>query len=283
MTARILIYADEQGNPYYLPADSPPITMQEVAQDILRNFEQRPQDIPLFTDHNWGKAYGWVRTLEEKEDGLYAFIELNSEGEQLVASESYKYVSPGIQRDIQLPNGEILEGWNLVEVSLTNMPAQFGAAVIQLARMHSPNTSDATNLEDATMNSKQIAGAILELLSPIQERIERIEMMLQQHEQRDAEESLRAKEADLESTILSWRYENEQIIPPAVARSYAKLLARLPEHERTDALNLLRNNPPTLVPLARAAQLTSYANSGNKYAKQLGVSLETLEKYKEVR
>ncbi len=281
MTARILIFTDEQGNPYYLPEQTPPITMREVAQDVLRNFGRRPQDVPLFVDHTWGRAYGWVQALEDRDDGLYAAIELTPEGEQLVESESYKYVSPGLQRDIQLPNGEVLEGWCLVEVSLTNMPAQFGAAVIQLSRMRANNT------EDTNMN-EQIVGAILEVLTPIQERIERIESLLQQHEQREAEESQRAKESELESTILSWRYEHEQVIPPAIARSYAKLLARLPEHERNDALNLLRNNPPALVPLSRAAQTTT-SNAATideltaKYAKQLGVSPETLAKYKEVR
>jgi len=399
MTARILIYSDEQGNPYYLPGSEYPVTMRDVAADIMRNFARRPQDVPLFADHQWGKAFGWVQSLEEREDGLYAIIELTEDGEALVASGAYRYVSPGLQRDIQLPNGEILDGWYLCEVSLTNMPAQYGAAFVQLTRANlqrdewhanmepfklkldeesswdkeesearwrryvsnkdteewgdeewrryrqrylAYNSANPTAfasyklpvvdivdgeprlikralsaalaalhgarggvdlpnsvkqilidsiqkvLEASTMSREQLLQILNEALTPMQQRLERVEQLLQAHEQHQREQLQREQEEQLEQLILSWRYDNDQVIPPAIARSYAKLLARLPEHERNDALNALRNAPPALVPLSRTAQpatqtLTPPDDLTAKYARQLGVPLETIKKYKEVQ
>ena len=86
MTARILVYSDENGAPLYLEG----IPTRALAEDILRNYPQYPQEVPLFASHQWGAAYGWVRNLIPQDDGLYAEIELTQDGEQLVRSETYK-------------------------------------------------------------------------------------------------------------------------------------------------------------------------------------------------
>lgn len=110
-----------------------------VAEQVAANFTRYPQEVPLFKDHSWGPACGWVRKLDLRDDGLYAEIELTPEGEQLVQSETYKYVSPGLAYNLTVGD-EIIEGWTLVEVSLTNMPAQFGYASIEsLATLAQPN------------------------------------------------------------------------------------------------------------------------------------------------
>jgi hypothetical protein len=131
--ARILAFTDNEGRALYLKLDGAVIAMRDIAQDILRNFNAYPQEIPLFADHKWGQAYGWVKSISLQNDGIYATIELNEDGVRLIENNNYKYLSPGLQRDVKLPTGETLPGWSLVEVSLTNMPYQFGFATFTMS------------------------------------------------------------------------------------------------------------------------------------------------------
>jgi len=163
MTARILVYSTDDGAPLYLEG----VSTRALAEDILRNYPLYPQEVPLFASHQWGAAYGWVRNLTPQEDGLYAEIELTPDGEQLVRSETYKYVSPGIVYDLQLPSGETLKGWTLVEVSLTNMPAQYGGASIVKLQRAAP-----IQQQEDTMTRDELAQTLSEMLSPLTQRIE---------------------------------------------------------------------------------------------------------------
>jgi hypothetical protein len=61
--ARILAFTDNEGRALYLKLDGAVIAMRDIAQDILRNFNAYPQEIPLFADHKWGQAYGWVKSI----------------------------------------------------------------------------------------------------------------------------------------------------------------------------------------------------------------------------
>jgi hypothetical protein len=402
MTARILIFKDTDGKPYYLPHTDPPIPMREVAEQIVRNFPIYPQEIPLFANHQWGKAYGWVKSLELKDDGLWATIEPTEEGLQLIQSEAYKYVSPGLSYGITLPTGETIQGWVLTEVSLTNMPAQFGAAIIQLMQnaprltlqsehwvanndpfdypidTESNWDADASEtrfrnfvsekdpsewtetewrkyrrrflvynradpnklssyklpvvdiingkphlvrraliaakaalsgarggvnlpqnlkqtllnkinqtLEEINMTREELTQTILELLNPIQQRLEQIEAQLQAQNQHQQQLLLERTASEIEAQITSWRFgnDNNEAIPPQLAKSFALLLARLPEPERNEALTLLRHNPPATIPL----NPTAYNNPSTpynsispiqaKYMQQLGIDPETFLKY----
>ena len=131
--ARILAFTDNEGRALHLELDGAAIAIRDIAQDILRNFDTYPQEIPLFADHKWGQAYGWVKSISLQDDGISATIELNEDGVRLLENNNYKYLSPGLQRDVKLPTGETLPGWSLVEVSLTNMPYQFGFATFTMS------------------------------------------------------------------------------------------------------------------------------------------------------
>jgi phage I-like protein len=278
MTARILVYSDDSGAPLYIEG----VPTRTIADDILRNYPQYPQEVPLFASHQWGAAYGWVRNLTPQDDGLYAEIELTPDGEQLVRSETYKYVSPGVVYDLQLPSGETLKGWTLIEVSLTNMPAQYGGASIVKLQRAAPIQQQ----EDATMTRDELAQTITEILAPLTQRIEQIENALREQEQKRREDELAQTVAQLSREIQSWRYNNDaEAIPPRIANSYALMLARMPEPARTELLLTLKHNPPLTMPITALSNANPAQHNSpltplqEKYANLLGVSPETFLKY----
>jgi len=67
--------------------------------------KQRGLDIPLNIEHCFTQkgcaAVGWFKldTLELKEDGVYAQLELTKEGQELVSSKTYRYLSPEFSVD----------------------------------------------------------------------------------------------------------------------------------------------------------------------------------------
>ena len=279
MTARILVYTDDSGAPLYIDG----VPTRAIADDILRNYPLYPQDVPLFAAHQWGAAYGWVRSLNQADDGLYADIDLTPDGEQLVQSETYKYVSPGLVYDLQLPNGETLRGWTLIEVSLTNMPAQYGgASIVKLQRAAPLEPTQ----QEATMTRDELTAAIAELLAPLSERIAQLETALREQTERKQQLELERTIDELAREIGSWRYNNDtEAIPPRIAQSYALMLARMPEDARAELLLTLKHNPPITVPLTPAANnIPTTANNPltplqQKYADMLGVSPDTFLRY----
>jgi hypothetical protein len=81
--------------------------------------------IPLLVEHGYGKnggeAAGWINPneIEVRDGGLYAAIEKNALGEELISSKAYLYYSPAYRCDY-VENSLIVK--ELIEVSLTNTP-----------------------------------------------------------------------------------------------------------------------------------------------------------------
>lgn len=63
---------------------------------VISNILATGLDIPLDENHSFGEAMGWFisSTLELREDGIYATLELNQKGQELVAEKRYRYLSP---------------------------------------------------------------------------------------------------------------------------------------------------------------------------------------------
>lgn len=104
---------------------SPHITSELLTQ-IVGNFA-RYKIRPFFDlDHSsfWGstKAYGWVEELELRDGGLWARVEWTEEGAALLASRSYRYLSPLWAADWQDAKSGQHVGGRLLSVALTNMP-----------------------------------------------------------------------------------------------------------------------------------------------------------------
>ena len=93
-----------------------------VDENTVAKTKAKGIDIPLNVEHCFTdkgcSAVGWfdVNTLELKEDGVYATLTLNKEGEELVKNKNYRYLSPefivGENRHV-----ETIEG-----VALVNSP-----------------------------------------------------------------------------------------------------------------------------------------------------------------
>lgn len=64
-----------------------------ISPDIIKDLKTH---IPLDENHNYGRAVGWFSkdSLEVREDGIYASLELNNEGKSLVENKAYRYLSP---------------------------------------------------------------------------------------------------------------------------------------------------------------------------------------------
>lgn len=77
----------------------------KVSAATILNTKQRGLDIPLNIEHCFTQkgcaAVGWfkVDTLEIKEDGVYAQLELTKEGKELINSKIYRYLSPEFSVD----------------------------------------------------------------------------------------------------------------------------------------------------------------------------------------
>ncbi len=95
------------------------------AQRIIDNFNKGVprQGVPIIVAHDKNSpAVGWVKELQWRDDGLYATVEWNEEGKQLLQKRQFIFVSPALLTEWKHPvTGEIFKDV-LVEVSLTNFP-----------------------------------------------------------------------------------------------------------------------------------------------------------------
>jgi phage I-like protein len=108
---------------------------KRIAEQLIKNLERRlvPYPIPVLLSHKSDSGkYGEVKTLRMKSEGLAADIEFNEEGEKLIKSGRYDFLSPAYHENyVNKATGQG-EGETLVEVSLTPIPAQPGMQRITL-------------------------------------------------------------------------------------------------------------------------------------------------------
>lgn len=65
-------------------------------EQLLGDIASNDIHIPLDINHSFDEAVGWFdkSSFETREDGLYASLELNQKGKDLIAAKSYRYLSP---------------------------------------------------------------------------------------------------------------------------------------------------------------------------------------------
>lgn len=73
------------------------------AQEVIKATAKGGVDLMLDVDHCGGEAVGWfaIKSLEERDDGIYASLELTPKGEGLIKNKAYRYLSPAFLVDIQ--------------------------------------------------------------------------------------------------------------------------------------------------------------------------------------
>ena len=96
---------------------------------VLERLIQNKLELALNVNHGWSsnhdEAVGWFKDFELKKDGIYATLELNEAGKELVTAKKYKYLSPeffvGDMREVNLIVGiGLVNKPNLLNKSLNN-------------------------------------------------------------------------------------------------------------------------------------------------------------------
>lgn len=87
-------------------------------ESLLKNILMADLHIPLDINHGFDEAVGWFEktSFEVREDGVYASLDLNARGQELVKNKSYRYLSPVY---IMGENGFVV---GLDSVGLVNRP-----------------------------------------------------------------------------------------------------------------------------------------------------------------
>ena len=87
---------------------------------LLKRLIKNNLELALNVNHGWAasrdEAVGWFKDYELKKDGIYATLELNEAGKELVSAKKYKYLSP------EFYIGETREVNLIVGVGLVNKP-----------------------------------------------------------------------------------------------------------------------------------------------------------------
>lgn len=96
----------------------------------LSNFDANvghgPLGLPVDVDHSPEKrgdteAMGWVKALERRGNEMWAKVDWNDLGKQLIESRRYAYISPSYSNDFKDESGKS-HGTALVGIALTNRP-----------------------------------------------------------------------------------------------------------------------------------------------------------------
>lgn len=86
---------------------------------LINNITKNALHIPLDVNHDFGAAVGWFDkdSFVIKEDGIYANLELNEKGEELIKNRAFRYLSPVYS--VNFENRAVL---GLDSVGLVNRP-----------------------------------------------------------------------------------------------------------------------------------------------------------------
>lgn len=84
-------------------------------EKIIQIIKKNGVDLALNLNHQGGEAYGWFdcNSLELRDDGIYANLELTPKGKELVDSKAFRYLSPEYYTDKD-KNVVFLEAMGLV-------------------------------------------------------------------------------------------------------------------------------------------------------------------------
>lgn len=91
------------------------------AEEVIKATKKGGVDLMLDINHDGGEAVGWfaLNSLEARNDGIYANLELTAKGEELVRNKAYRYLSPAFVVDWQNDMRVVKE---LHSVGLVNHP-----------------------------------------------------------------------------------------------------------------------------------------------------------------
>ena len=109
---------------------------KRIAEQLKNNLDRKivPYPIPVLLSHESKSGkYGEIKALRIKDEGLAADIEFNEEGEKLIKSGRYDFLSPAYHENYVNKTTGKEEGPTLLEISLTPIPAQPGMQRVTLS------------------------------------------------------------------------------------------------------------------------------------------------------
>lgn len=127
---------------------------------LLKRLIKNKLELALNVNHGWSssrdEAVGWFKDFELKKDGIYATLELNEAGKELVSAKKYKYLSP------EFYIGETREVNLIVGVGLVNKPNLLNKSLNKSQNNQSTTTEQdmADKKEDNAIELKQQNNAL---------------------------------------------------------------------------------------------------------------------------
>lgn len=130
---------------------------------VIPRLQKNGVDIVLDKNHDDDEAMGWfaLDSLEKREDGIYASLELTPKGKELVSNRTYRYLSPAyvINWDIRLNDVMCID--RIASVGLVNRPNLLAQA---LNKDKNSKLELKSNKEDSTMDEIATLKAEIEAL-----------------------------------------------------------------------------------------------------------------------
>ncbi|TKX33233.1 phage protease [Campylobacter taeniopygiae] len=247
-------------------------------EKLIKNIQKNNLDIVLNLNHQGGEAYGWFdrNSLELREDGIYASLELTPKGKELVKNKAFRYLSPEYYVDddknvIHLDAMGLVNQPNLLNKalnkakSLINSTAKLVSAGGNSTHKGEFILTEKLKKERNIMNEEELK-ELQKLADEAESKAENLEESANQ-----AEENVSEGE-DPSATIEALKKENEEL-KVKLAELSAKLEEVLNKSEETQAeLNKKR--------------LDSLLQNGlilpNRYQKALNMKGKFLEDYLDV-
>ena len=130
---------------------------------VIPRLQRNGVDIVLDKNHDDDEAMGWfaLDSLEKREDGIYASLELTPKGKELVSNRTYRYLSPAyaINWDIRL--NDVMTIDRIASVGLVNRPNLLAQA---LNKDENSKLELKSNKEDSKMDEIATLKAEIEAL-----------------------------------------------------------------------------------------------------------------------
>lgn len=150
----------------------------KVFNDMIANHDRKVRRaVPVDIDHcSDGKtiAGGWIKQLENRDDGLWAKVKWNKLGTDLVEDEQYKMISAEWSFDYIDPQVSSHHGAVLVAATLTNRPLMQSMPTITASSKNLTNPNKIVLLfnEDSQLDKKIMPNLIEILAKPVADRTE---------------------------------------------------------------------------------------------------------------
>ncbi|TKX29507.1 phage protease [Campylobacter estrildidarum] len=228
-------------------------------EKLIKNIQKNDLDIVLNLNHQGGEAYGWFdrNSLELREDGIYASLELTPKGKELVENKAFRYLSPEYYVD---DDKNVI---HLDAMGLVNQPNLLNKALNKIKSLVKIS-------ENKIKKERNIMNEELEELRKLADEAETKAENLEESANQ-AEENV-GKGEDPSTIIEALKKENEEL-----KSKLAELSAKLEE--------VLNNNEKEQAELNKK-RLDSLLQNGlilpNRYQKALNMKGKFLEDYLDV-